>query len=107
MNDFDTVNIGTAGAWGIGVQGSDLVRYPPEPRNTVGSWIQKAAGAASSVLGTAVDTAGAFGGATDIQSLLQQQIEIQRVMQTVSMISNVERSKHETEMAPIRNMRLG
>lgn len=42
-----------------------------------------------------------------ITNLLNQQIQIQQVMQTVSMISNVERSKHEIEMAPIRNMRVG
>lgn len=48
-----------------------------------------------------------FSGASDITNLLNQQIQIQQLMQTVSMASNIARSQHETEMAPIRNMRVG
>ena len=58
-------------------------------------------------MGGALDSASNLSGMGDFTGLLQQQIEIQRVMQIVSMASNVERSKHETEMAPIRNMRVG
>jgi hypothetical protein len=43
----------------------------------------------------------------DFQSLLNAQMEVQRVMAMVSMESNISKSRHETEMAPIRNLRVG
>lgn len=54
-------------------------------------------------------TGGVIGGVSDIggfQQLLNQQMEVQLAMQTTSMQSNVEKSKHETRMAPIRNIRV-
>jgi len=44
---------------------------------------------------------------TGLEDLLNQQMQIQLLMQHVSMQSNILRSQHEMEMAPIRNMRLG
>ena len=41
------------------------------------------------------------------QALLEKQIEVQQQMQQVSMYSNIEKSKHETQMAAIRNVRVG
>jgi len=38
--------------------------------------------------------------------LILTQIEMQREMQVTSMISNVEKSKHEARMTPIRNIRV-
>lgn len=39
--------------------------------------------------------------------LLREQVEAQRQMQVINFHSNVEKSKHETRMAPIRNIRAG
>lgn len=92
---------------GFPVGGSSLLRFPPEPRNSLSSW----AGSALSTVGGAVSSlSGAvtgFGDVSDITNLLNQQIYVQQIMQTVSMASNIARSQHETEMAPIRNMRVG
>ena len=41
------------------------------------------------------------------QELLVRQLEMQEQFQSVSLISNIEKSKHETQMAPIRNIRVG
>jgi hypothetical protein len=54
--------------------------------------------------------AGVVQGAVDPGSfadLLQQQIQLQREMQIFSMQSNISRTRHETDMTAIRNMRLG
>lgn len=95
------------GSVGVSVGSSPLLRSAPEPRSSLGTW----AGTAGSVLasvGGALPTIGSSvldGGS--ITNLLNQQIQVQQVMQTVSMASNIARSQHETEMAPIRNMRVG
>lgn len=39
--------------------------------------------------------------------LLSAQMQAQEEMQTVSMVSNIERSKHETNMVAIRNIKVG
>jgi hypothetical protein len=39
--------------------------------------------------------------------LLQEQMRQQQQMQLVSLHSNIEKSKHETQMAAIRNVRAG
>ena len=39
-------------------------------------------------------------------SLLQEQTKVQQEMQLISLSSNLEKSKHETSMAPIRNTRV-
>ena len=100
------------GNWGVGMQGSDLVRFPPEPRNsTFGQWGRAALTSASSiggaVLGVATGVGSGASGMGDFQSLLNTQMEVQRVMAMVSMESNISKSRHETEMAPIRNLRVG
>lgn len=51
--------------------------------------------------GVSLDNIPAFG-----EDLLAAQIQAQIEMQQITMISNVERSKHESKMAAIRNMRL-
>ena len=39
--------------------------------------------------------------------LINKQIEAQQQMQLVSFVSNIEKSRHETQMAAIRNVRVG
>ncbi len=43
----------------------------------------------------------------DLRELLNLQMETQARMQSLSMMSNIERSKHEARMAAIRNVRTG
>ena len=75
----------------------------PEPKssisNTFGSVLRSAASVASTATGLG-------GVGSEIYTLLDQQVEIQREMQTITMLSNIERSKHEMKMGPIRNMRI-
>ena len=108
MSTLHSVRSASDGSLGVTVGDSPLMRSAPEPRSSLGSWGQ-AAGSAIASTATSLTGIGSglvLGGG-DITSLLNQQIQIQQVMQTVSMVSNVERSRHETEMAPIRNMRVG
>lgn len=95
------------GSWGVVSPGSSTLLYPPEPANTAGTWL-RAAGAAVSTVGSGA--ADVLTGAIDtskFEILLQQQIELQRVMQIYSMRSNISRTEHEIDMTAIRNMRLG
>lgn len=106
MSTLHTVSLPSSGSWGVAMTGSPLLRIPPEPRSSSGTWLSSAASAVSSLGQAALGVTG-LGNGADITNLLNQQIQIQQVMQTVSMASNIARSQHETEMAPIRNMRVG
>jgi hypothetical protein len=83
---------------------TSLSRFIPEPKSSRAfSW--------SNVLTKLTETAaqgvtGAYSGEMNLNDLLTQQMAMQREMMIVSMISNVERTKHETQMAPVRNMRV-
>ena len=96
----------SSGMYGLSLGGSNLLRAMPEPRNSWGA-------VGSSLLSTGTQIAGALMpggdvlGTGNLESLLQMQIQVQQVMQYFSMQSNIEKSKHETEMAPIRNLRVG
>ncbi len=73
----------------------------PEPKNSNGSTfnnvLSAASGIASSVIG--IDP--------QYQQLLQTQMHMQEQMQQVSLVSNIERSRHESKMAAVRNVRTG
>ena len=107
MTMIPTIRTTQAGSYGVSVAGSPLLRYPPEPRSSFGNWAQLAGSTVGSVANTAAATGLGLGLGTDLTSLLNQQIQIQQEMQVVSMQSNISRSQHEMEMAPIRNMRIG
>lgn len=82
---------------------SKLLRLAPEPRggSTFGTIFNGITSAVSS-------TAGALGDVNPVfLDLINKQIQTQYEMQVVSFESNVEKSKHETQMAPIRNIRVG
>jgi len=107
MSDLASIRSLSDGTWGTSVGASSLTRSAPEPRSSLGAWTGSAGSALAAVGSVASNVSiPGFNGA-EITNLLNQQIQIQQVMQTTSMFSNVERSKHETEMAPIRNMRVG
>ena len=42
----------------------------------------------------------------DFESLINKQIEIQREFQSTAMVSNIEKSRHESKMSAIRNIRV-
>ena len=86
---------------GIGVGASALARALPEPRSTL-AWGKATVGAGVDAIGGLLGS-----GSADLGNLLNMQIQIQREMQVVSMLSNVYKSQHEMEMAPVRNMRVG
>jgi hypothetical protein len=39
--------------------------------------------------------------------LIQMQLSVQKEMQAVTMVSNVEKSRHESKMSAVRNVRVG
>ncbi len=94
------------GGYGISSGNSALLRVAPEPASSFGALMRGVATTGLNIARAVIPGGDAIG-SQDLTGLLTMQIQIQQEMQTVSMISNVERSRHETEMAPIRNMRVG
>lgn len=88
-----------------GVGGLGLQRMLPVPRNRVTGTFQNFLNGAKNMFSTAVNLVD--GPQTDLLGLINQQVEAQKEMQLVTMISNLERSKHESKMSAIRNMRTG
>ena len=88
--------------------GSGLERMTPEPEGRLLQGFRQ-------VLHTAASTLDAFplvgGGLGEIDplytDLINQQIAVQQQLQLVSFESNIEKSKHETQMAAVRNIRVG
>ena len=93
------------------IKPATAARYLPEPASTSSAWSFR------SVMKTVRDVAadavgGAVGGVSqgiggDFGELINAQIAAQEEMQTTTMVSNVEKSKHESKMAAIRNIRVG
>lgn len=80
-------------------------RYLPEPATTkTGAFsdFMDVAGAVGSAAMAGVG--GLMGGSAG--GLIGAQLEAQREMMMITMISNIERSKHETKMSAVRNMRV-
>jgi hypothetical protein len=95
------------GSWGVVSPGSSQLLYPPEPGNSAGTWL-RAAGTAISTVGSGVaDLVKGVVEPNQFESLLGLQMQLQREMQVYSMWTNISRTKHETDMTAIRNMRLG
>ena len=81
---------------------ADIARIAPEPESRLSSVFSSLGSVASGLL-----TAGANSlVGSDYSALITAQLQAQREMQVVSMVSNVEKSKHETQMAAIRNVRV-
>lgn len=93
-------------------------RYLPEP-SPAGSeifsdFLNVARGTLQRVLESA--SSSAFGGAVggvpltaggELAELIALQIATQQEMQVTTLVSNIERSKHESKMSAIRNIRVG
>jgi hypothetical protein len=83
---------------------TSLLRFIPEPQSRVASTF----GQVLQAVGQVANTAGSVVGMDpSYQSLLQKQIEMQEQLQLVTMESNIEKSKHESKMAAVRNIRAG
>lgn len=83
----------------------DLLQFTPEPRHSPGlgfSSVMTGLGQAAKI------GLSAFPGVNlEYVDLLNKQIEVQQQMQLVSLHSNIEKSRHETQMAAVRNIRTG
>jgi hypothetical protein len=84
-----------------------LDRIPPSPN--VSSGFESAMAFAQTILGAAVTVPQTVipGMSSDYSKLLTQQQQMQKEMMEVSLISNILKSKHEAQMAPVRNIRVG
>lgn len=84
---------------------SHAARYLPEPASKgVGIFrdvMEVVSSAADTVVGGVDNVA-----TGDFAELIQLQIEAQQEMQTTTMVSNIEKSKHESKMSAIRNIRV-
>ncbi|MDZ4786367.1 MAG: hypothetical protein SGJ02_09865 [bacterium] len=96
--------ISTLGAHLESVTG--LMRFIPEPKSSIastfGTVMRSVAGAVSGESGRSVVSL-----EPSYQSLLEKQIQLQEQMQIVTMESNIEKTKHESKMAAVRNFRAG
>lgn len=82
------------------VAGSDMLRAIPEPQ------ISDAYGGFTDLLSTAGDVLstaalGPYG------VMMEEQMKVQQELLQVTMVSNIKRSQHETEMTPARNLKVG
>ena len=93
------------GDTGLHLATSDFARFIPEPKSSpsvsFGGVVQTLAAAATQIV------PGATGISGEYLDMINRQIEVQQQMQLVSLVSNIEKSKHETQMAAIRNVRAG
>jgi hypothetical protein len=88
-------------------------RFMAEPTTRTGSAFSSIMSGTTAVISR---VAGALtGGASkqfpglegDYANLIQQQIEQQKQLQLMTFFSNTEKSKHETQMTALRNIRVG
>lgn len=87
------------------IPNSSLTRFLPEPKSRLGQTFRNVLSGLGSNLASASP---GIGGLDPVyQDLINKQIEVQQQMQFVSLHSNIERSKHETQMAAVRNLRVG
>ncbi|MCB0338940.1 MAG: hypothetical protein KDD53_05015 [Bdellovibrionales bacterium] len=87
---------------GASIMSNGLGRFIPEPKNKVGGFsgvLRGLTDAASGVAKSVVSLDPSY------EALLNKQIEVQQQLQAVSMESNIEKSRHESKMAAIRNIR--
>lgn len=78
-------------------------RFVPEPKTDLGRAFQGALRVAGNV--ATGPLLGSIGIDSEYASLLQTQMHFQEQMQLVSLHSNIEKSKHETRMSAVRNVR--
>ena len=82
------------------LSGSQLQRIMPEPKSNLAQTLFSAA------KGLVEGGASLSGIDSKYSSLIEKQMEMQEQMMLVSLVSNVEKTRHETRMAPVRNLRV-
>ena len=82
-----------------------IAQYLPEPATQGVNIFNDLMSAVSNIAGGEVGGVPSMLGG-DFLDLLKLQIQTQIELQSVSMVSNVEKSKHESKMAAIRNIRV-
>jgi hypothetical protein len=80
-----------------------LDRILPEPKSRVGNFISQMGSAAINTLGGIGEQIVSIN--PQYQALLEMQMRVQQEMQLISLQSNIDKSKHETQMHVIRNVR--
>lgn len=81
-----------------------LERIGPEPESS----LPLSFGGILSGVASLLSGGGAMSGLNpEYSALIQLQLETQRQMMLMSAYSNIEKSKHETQMAAVRNIRVG
>jgi hypothetical protein len=99
------MEIGNNSLNGLGLVSDQTAKYLPEPAVTGSGLFNDVLNVVSSLGSTAIGGVPAVVNG-DFASLLNAQLEASREMQSVSMVSNIEKSKHESKMAAIRNIRV-
>lgn len=98
MSNFTNINGPTL------LGSSGVLRYIPQPKSRNSGVFQKLLGAAGDLVSKG---AGAVSGIDPQYSeLINRQMELQQQMMLVSMVSNTEKTQHDTRMAPVRNLRV-
>jgi hypothetical protein len=89
--------------------GSGLTKFMPEPASKLSAVFQSIYNAGLDIAKNVVAGTGTslVGIEPQYAELIQQQLYAQDQMQRVSLISNIEKSKHESEMSVVRNVRVG
>lgn len=102
---MDAINtIAAVAQSGARIVSEGLGRFIPEPANRLGLNFKAVVGTMASSLSGAAVFPGVESGYAE---MLNQQMQVQQQMQLVSMYSNIEKSKHETQMSAVRNIRVG
>ena len=94
------------GVSSLTIDGSNLTRFIPEPTGSFGNFLQ---GIVKTVTTAVTGGADPLLGQIDskYQAFIEAQLHAQEQLQLVSLYSNIEKSKHETKMVAIRNVRVG
>ena len=94
------------GVSSLTIDGSNLTRFLPEPTGSFGNFMQ---GLIKTVTSAVKGGADSLLGQIDpkYQAFIEAQLHAQEQLQLVSLYSNIEKSKHETKMVAIRNVRVG
>lgn len=101
---MSSVSGSASAAAGASIMLGALGRFIPAPTARGGATFRSVLNSIGGALGSA---AGFPGVDPEYTALLQEQVRVQQQMQLVSLFSNIEKSKHETQMVSIRNLRVG
>jgi hypothetical protein len=75
--------------------------------NSVGGTLRQVVGVGGDILRTLLPKSVSSASVDPAyQAILEQQMELQRQMLLVSMHSNLEKTRHDIQMAPVRNIRV-